>query len=52
MTTIDATVLKQALKALEYHAEQTRPIESTTQAIAALRTALLRLRQLNNQPNR
>lgn len=33
-------VAQQALEALIYHVEQTRPIESTTQAIAALRAAL------------
>jgi len=32
-------LLRQALLALEYHREQTRPIERTDQAIAALRAA-------------
>lgn len=31
---------QQALEALEYHTEQTRPIQRTTDAIAALRAAL------------
>lgn len=33
----DETLLRQALDALEYHREQTRPIEQTGAAIAALR---------------
>lgn len=33
-------VMQQALDALEYHVEQTRPIERTTVAIASLRAAL------------
>ena len=32
--------LQQALAALEYHTEQTRPIHSTNEAIATLRAAL------------
>lgn len=32
----DEALLRQALEALEYHREQTRPIERTAQAIAAL----------------
>lgn len=34
------TLLQQALDALEYHSEQTRPIERTAQAIHALRAHL------------
>lgn len=34
------SLLEQALTALEYHVAQTRPIERTTQAIEALRSAL------------
>lgn len=33
-------VMKQALAALEYHVEQTRPIHQTSEAIAALRAAI------------
>jgi hypothetical protein len=33
-------VMRQALEALEYHTEQTRPIERTSVAIQALRAAL------------
>ena len=36
----DAALLKRALEALEYHREQTRPIEWTDAAIAALRARL------------
>lgn len=32
--------MKQALEALEYHTEQTRPITQTQEAITALRAAL------------
>lgn len=35
-----ATLLKQALAALEYHREQTRPIHQSNEAIEALRAAL------------
>jgi len=37
---IDRKVVEQALEALEYHVEQTRPIWKTSQAIDALRDAL------------
>ena len=33
-------IMKQALEALEYHVEQTRPIHRTSEAIAALRAAI------------
>ena len=36
----DREVMQQALGALEYHVEQTRPIDRTTDAITALREAL------------
>jgi hypothetical protein len=38
--TIDRAVVEQALEALEYHVEQTRPIHRTSEAIAALKAAL------------
>ena len=34
------TAAQQALEALEYHVEQTRPIHRTSEAITALRAAL------------
>jgi hypothetical protein len=37
----DSELLQAALYALEYHTEQTRPIQSTNDAIAALRKRLL-----------
>jgi len=39
MTTL-RTAAQQALEALEYHVEQTRPIDKTGEAITALRAAL------------
>jgi phage shock protein A len=36
----DTALLRQALEALEYHVEQTRPIEQTSEAIAALKDRL------------
>ena len=39
MTTL-RTAAQQALEALEYHVEQTRPIHRTSEAITALRAAL------------
>lgn len=40
MNTLDETLLRQALDALVYHREQTRPIEGTDKAIAALEARL------------
>ena len=37
---INRDLVEQALAALEYHVEQTRPIWKTSEAIAALRAAL------------
>jgi protein-tyrosine phosphatase len=37
---IDAVLMRQALDALEYHMEQTRPITRTSEAIDALRVRL------------
>ena len=37
---INRAVVEQALEALEYHVEQTRPIWKTSEAIAALEAAL------------
>ncbi len=39
-TIIDRAVVEQALEALEYHVEQTRPIHRTSEAITALRAVL------------
>ena len=36
----DEALIQQMLKALEYHAEQTRPIHNTSMAIAAARARL------------
>jgi hypothetical protein len=38
--TIDRAVVQQALEALEYHVEQTRPIHRTSEAITTLHAAL------------
>ena len=40
MTDQERAVMKQALEALEYHVEQTRPIHRTSEAITVLRAAL------------
>ena len=37
MTDQERAVMKQALEALEYHVEQTRPIHRTSEAITAIR---------------
>lgn len=36
----DITLLEQALDALEYHTEQTRPLQKSSEAIAALRSKI------------
>ena len=36
----DAALLRQALEALQYHVEQTRPIQQTSDTIAAIRARL------------
>jgi hypothetical protein len=38
--TIERALLEQALKALEYHTQQTRPIQKTEHAILAIRAEL------------
>jgi len=40
MTDQERAVMQQALEAMEYHVEQTRPIHRTSEAITALRAAL------------
>ena len=46
----DGVLLQAALYALEYHTAQTRPIQSTNDAIAALRGRLSQVNQLDESP--
>ena len=51
--TIDSALLEQALEALEYHPQQTRPIQNTEHAILAIRAELAKqeLRLLSPYPS-